>query len=577
MLWREVYRTTEATRPWEKLRNNLLLILQIITILLFILALMGPWLSSVGREQTLAVLVLDNSASMGTVYEDDRTRLDAAKEAACDYVDHLANGSTIYIISGNQQAVLEFSNSQDKAEAKRCIQNLEQTVLAGNLSASLGLVQSCVSQTEEAQVVFYTDTVFDKGDLKARVENFCSEVENCSLNSVSYSVKDDTLLVLAQVTNYGQEDVQREINLYGQDAQGKEELLKIADVQAPAGETSSVYFELDAQSVQQSVKALRAELNEPDALEGDNEAWCVLEEEHTSKVLLITKSNLFIEKAFANLPGTQIHRTSDLGVFDTAEADGYDLYIFDGMVPEELPQTGNYMFFHCGEEGLFKASGSVNATKLSIMSGDLTNYTADTSFGVNESDVYDVPTWGTAFLQAGDQTAGFYGIYNGHRMAALGFDLHETDFGLQAEFPILISELSGYLLDSALTEKTSYVAGESILLHGSGSGSDLTVLCPDGSTEKIPAEESAGAYLEKQQPGVYQVSQEQGEVLKEQMFAVQFPSGTESDVESAQSMVSEDGSTAGTGGAGALELRNLFLILLMILMGVEWAVYVKRT
>ena len=48
MLWKEVYHTTEAAKPWEKLRKNLLMILQIITVLLFILALMGPWFSALG-------------------------------------------------------------------------------------------------------------------------------------------------------------------------------------------------------------------------------------------------------------------------------------------------------------------------------------------------------------------------------------------------------------------------------------------------------------------------------------------------------------------------------------------------
>lgn len=576
MLWKEVYHTTEAAKPWEKLRKNLLMILQIITVLLFILALMGPWFSALGTEKSLTVLVLDNSASMDTLYDGEKTRLEAAKGAACDYVDRLAEGSAIYVISGNQQAVLALSNSQDKAEAKKCIQKIEQTALGGDLSSSLGLVQSCISQSEESQIVFFTDTVFDKGDLNAQVENFSSDVQNCSLDNVSYSIKDGKLLVLVQATNYGDEELPREVNLYGEDGRGQEELLEIETIQIPAGETSSVYFELDADQ-QSKVKAMRAELNEADALSGDNEAWCVLEEEHTSRVLLLTQSNLFVEKAFDNLSGAEVYRTSDLGVFDTAEGAGYDLYIFDGMIPEKLPDTGNFMFFHCAPEDLFEASGSVEGTRLTILNSDVTYYTADTSFGVNSADVYHVPAWGTPILKAGEQAAGFYGIYNGHRMAVLGFDLHETDFGLQAEFPILISELSGYLLDGGLTEKTSYVTGESILVHGIGSGSDLTVLCPDGSTETIPAVEAAGTYLEKQQPGVYQISQEQGDVKKEQMFAVQFPSGLESVVESAQSMISEQDGVSGSGRAGAMELRNLFLILLLILIGAEWAIYIKES
>ncbi|MCI8992750.1 MAG: VWA domain-containing protein [Eubacterium sp.] len=576
MLWREVYRTVEATKPWEKLRKNLLLILQIITVLLFILALMGPWLAGRGQETELTVLVLDNSASMDTLYDGEKTRLEAAKESACAYVDSLPAGSAVCIVSGNRQAVLVLSGSQNGIEIKNRIQSIEQTPFAGDLSSSLGLVQSCISQKESSQVVFYTDTVFDKGNLEAQVENFCTETENCSLDTLNYSKNDGKFIILAQVTNYGKQDITQEVNLYGTDRQGKEQLLEIADAAVPAGETVSVYFEQDEAALS-AMDSLRAELNAPDALAGDNTAWCVLEEEHAMRVLLFSNSNLFVEKAFANLSGVDVYRTSDPGVFATEEASGYDLYIFDGMLPDELPATGNFLFFHCSHEEWFSASGKATETTLKILPGEITSYTADTSFGVNETNTYELPSWGASFLQADDQSAGFYGIYNGHRIAVFGFDLHQTDFGLQAEFPILISELSSYLLDGGLTEKTSYVAGESILVHGMGSGSDLTLRLPDGSVQQIAASEAAGSYLEGTETGVYHVSQEQNGRVKEQAFAVQFPSGQESSVNSAQDMASDQEIQDGQNFAGATELRNLFLVILLILMAAEWVIYAKSS
>ncbi len=546
MLWQEVYRSVEATRPWERLRRNLLLILQIITVLLFVLALMRPWIRSGADDQTMTVLVLDNSASMDTLYGENMsgltavsgeesaqvgsaesgenavyfgfsdasgtTRLDAAKEAACEYVDNLADGSTLYVISGNQSSALVLSNSQDKVEAKNRIRGIEQTVLGGDLSSSLSLVQSCISQSEEYQVVFFTDTAFDVGDLDCVVENFYSEVTNCSVDSLSCSEKDGQLLVLAQVTNhcaysgegsgsesgaegtYGAEAdaeegsrgensvgkaVTGEINLYGVDAEGEETLLGISAMETAVGEIISVYFELEEAEVDDTVKALRAELNGTDALAGDNSAWCVLEEESASLVLLLTQSNLYLEKAFGNISGVEVYRTSDLGVFETDDADGYELYIFDGMLPEELPESGNYLFVNCetsacagtentgalktdendvesagtseidedetestgasdadendaentggsetdedetesaggsgisenvaentGESGrYFEASGIVENTTLEVVSTDMTYYSADASFGVTQSAIYEAPFWGTAFLKTGE-------------------------------------------------------------------------------------------------------------------------------------------------------------------------------
>ncbi len=162
-------------------------------------------------------------------------------------------------------------------------------------------------------------------------------------------------------------------------------------------------------------------------------------------------------------------------------------------------------------------------------------------------------------------------------MAVLGFDLHDTDFGLQAEFPILVSEMAGYLLDTGLTEETSYVAGDSILIHGQSTGSDLTVIRPDQSREQIAASEAAGSYMEVSQLGIYQVSQEQGEMLETQYFAVQFPTALESEVESAADMESAQESTVESGGVGTTELQNFVLILLLVLMCAEWLIYVRTS
>lgn len=588
MLWQEVYRNLEATRPWEKLRRNLLLFLQILTVLLLILAMMGPWLQSAGRRGEQVVLVLDNSASMGTLYDGGLTRLEAAKEAACDYVDELPAGSVLHVISGNRQAVLVLTGSSDRTEAKLRIQGIEQTELAGDLSSTLGLVQSCAGQSENREIIFFTDTAFDMGDLNARVESFYSETANIALNSLSYTRKEDRLLVLIQLSNYSDEIYRGEINLYGMDENGKEKLLEIAEAEVKAGETGSVYVETDADKTDSGVRILRAELQEQDALAGDNEAFCVLEEVKKRKVLLLSESNLFLEKAFSNLAGIELYRTDDVGVLTESE---YDLYIFDGMMPEELPSSGSFLFINDQWEGYFKNCGKVTGQLLHFVDSEVTSYLKEAEIGVNESLIYELPSWGTSYLNPSESlnssesveaskgsavSAGFYGVYDGHRIAVMGFDLHQTDFGLKAEFPILISAFSDYLLNGSLTEKNSYVVGDSIMLHGNTKGSELTLKLPDGSTRILDASEASGSYLEVEQTGIYHVSQELGGEQKEQDFTAAFPVASESHVEPADNMETTDPDGADWNrGIGTLELRNYILILLMILLIAEWIVYIR--
>lgn len=573
MLWQEVFRNIEATKPWERLKKNLLLFLQILTVLLFILAMMGPWLRMAGSRQQQVILVIDNSASMDTLYSGSKTRLQAAKEAACDYVDSLPANALLYVICGNRQAVLVLSNSTDKTEAKARIRSIEQTSFAGDMSVSLGLVQSCASQSEDAQIVFFTDTAFDPGGLNASVDSFYNDAENLAVETVSYAWRGDKILVLVQVSNYSGETQKREINLYGQNETGAETLLDIGTVTIGAGEREPLYFELDGTEAA-GISVFRAELNGSDALAGDNEAWCVVEDITENRVLLLTTSNLFVEKAFSNLSGVEVYRTADPDV--AGEGSDYDLYVFDGMVPDTLPARGNFLFLNCEYEDFFLHKDTVEGVMLNLLESEVTSYVSGIGIGVNKALVYDLPPWGSSFLETDSRSAGFYGIYDGHKIAVMGFDLHQTDFGLRAEFPILISDLADYLLEESLIEENSYVAGDSVLLHGSTRGSDLTLVLPDGSTQKLEASEASGSYQELARTGVYEVSQELEGTVKSQKFTAGFPCAQESSVESAEQMIAEEnGVTEASARTGMVEIRNYLLLLLLVLLLVEWIVYIR--
>ena len=317
-------------------------------------------------------------------------------------------------------------------------------------------------------------------------------------------------------------------------------------------------------------------MNEKDDLSGDNSAYCIVDEEKNGRVLLMTESNLFVEKAFTNLSGIELYRTSDQTLTESDSGGEYDLYIFDGIVPAELPSSGSFLFINCEHEDFFKNCGKVRGKMLTFVDSEVTFYIAGSKFGVNESRIYKVPGWGTGFLKAGDESAGFYGVYDGHRIAVLGFDLHQTDLGLQAEFPVLMSGLADYLLDGGLTEKNIYTAGDSIMLHGSTAGSELILTGPDGISRTVEALKAAGSYVQVTDPGIYEVSQEQDIKVKKQKFAVNFPVEQESSVVSAGSMVKDGDNGAGPAlRAGALEIRNYLLILLLLLLAAEWIVYIR--
>lgn len=567
LLWREIYRNIEATKPWEKLRKNLLMILQMIGILLLMIALMAPYLKSQGTGQKNAILVIDCSASMNTLYDGKKTRLEAAKEKACDYIDNLGTIGTVTVISSSDRGNLILTNSRDQAEIKEKIRGISPTNLPGTVTESLSLVQSAAAQWENSQILFFTDTAFDSGTMKAGIVTLYSDVVNLSLDYMNCSETENGLTVLIRVTNHSDQTLNREINLYG-----KEKLLDIQQVTLAPGETKVIYFE----KVQPDGVILRAEFQESDDLEGDNSIFCVIEEHNISRILLVTQSNLFLEKALLNLAGIEVYRTGDITQIPSDE-NSFDLYILDGItcLESDLPEQGNLLLINSSVDGITREKEHLSNRILTFSEGELTGYIAKKEFGVNAASAYELPAWGNQFITSGDSTTGYFGEHDGRRIAVMGFDLHQTDLGLQAPFPVLISNMMEYLLERGLVSQDYFLAGDQVLLNGSSRGENLEIRKPDGTADTMEPSSVSTIYTGADDLGVYEVSQRIDGQEIAQHFAVNFPVTSESSVESVHSVIADNQEEILI--EGAVDLKRYILLLLIGLLLVEWYVYVKRT
>src|SRR2546430_16300373 len=63
-LWRQVIRDVQANAPFQKLRKNLLLFLQLLAILFLVLLLARPFWKGRGLGGRSVVILVDNSPSM---------------------------------------------------------------------------------------------------------------------------------------------------------------------------------------------------------------------------------------------------------------------------------------------------------------------------------------------------------------------------------------------------------------------------------------------------------------------------------------------------------------------------------
>lgn len=570
MLWREIYNNIEATKPWEKLKKNLLMFLQILTVLLLIFALMAPYLKHGGRRYDNVVIVIDTSASMGIQYNENRTRLEEAVERACDYVDSLSETAQITILTADQEAGIVKTNVTDKGELRKALKALTVTDLSGSAGVAVSVVQSMVNQWEQYDAVFFTDSPIELGNLEAQVINLYTDYQNLSMDYVSYGMEQDetgniSLTVIGKITNGTGADVTTDVNLYGDDT-----LLMVQTVTVPAAGSQIVYF----QQVNFNGSVLMAEINNKDDLEADNAAYASLNEEGQKRVLLVTNDNMFLEKAIVNIPWVDLYKTNQLSAVGRNES--YDLYIFDGMVPAELPEEGNIIYLDPVSGGDIKVNRMLSNVRLGFTDTEITRYVADFTFGAAAAKEYERPLWADSFISSGSGCIGYFGENNGRRIAVMGFDIHHSDLALQAEFPILISNLLDYMMVSGMVSEDYYETGDKIVFNGNLNGSPLTILSPEGNKTTLAAAVATSAYADTGKAGVYTVSQTVNDEEKQEMFVVRFPVEQEShqDGETA-----EEGETIGEDEknlTGGRDLRNLIILLILLALAVEWVVYVRQ-
>ena len=570
MLWKEIFNNIEATKPWEKLKKNLLMILQILTILLLIVALMAPYLKRGGRRYDNVVLVIDTSASMGLRYNEDHTRLEEAVERAVDYIDSLSETSQVTILTAGQEAQIVKTNVTDKAELKKALRGLQVTDLSGDASVAVSVVQSMTSQWEQYQAVFMTDTSMELGNLDAQVMNLYTDYQNLSMDYVSYGTEYDeagnaSMTVIGKITNDTDQDVTTDVNLYGDDT-----LLMVQSVVIPAGGSQTVYFS----QVNFTGSVLMAEINRKDDLEADNRAYTVVREEGQKRVLLVTDDNMFLEKAVMNIPWVDLYKTSQLSAVGKSEE--YDLYIFDGKLPETLPEQGNILYVNPGSWGDIVQAETLSNVSVAFTDTELTRYIAGDSFGVTAGKAYERPIWADGFLTSGSSCLGYYGETAGRRVAVLGFDIHQSDLALQADFPILISNLMDYMMVSGMVSEDYYATGDKIVFNGNINGSDLTVQDPNGVSSVLAAAAATNAYTDTDQAGVYTVSQTVNGEERQEKFVVRFPVEQESHQDGETAVSNETKNEEAQTLSGGRELRNLVILILLFALAVEWFVYVRQ-
>ena len=234
-LWERAVDTSVQSKPWQKLKKSLPLILQLIAVTALGLAVARPYISAFGTAYNY-VIVIDASASMNA--EDmGQTRLDYSKERAEKLIDSASALSKVTVIAADESPYVVYGPDTDKAKAVSAVKSIKPTGGGIDTDTLEGIIASEAAKTEGGIYIF-TDNENSFKNIDANVFYAGKQTANCAITLASASEGS----VLVNVRNYGETEEEKTVTVYlGNMAAA------VSDVTIPAGSERSLVFKAQAE------------------------------------------------------------------------------------------------------------------------------------------------------------------------------------------------------------------------------------------------------------------------------------------------------------------------------------------
>lgn len=549
-LWEKAAASTLSKSPWQKLRKNLLMALQLIAAALIALALANPYIMGQGEGEGY-VFVLDSSASMGA-QDISPTRLESVKQEVYRIIDNASPASVFSVIDMGGYPYAAVSASSDKAAVKRAVEGIAPGGTA-ETSTAIALARA-ESERFGGLIYVFTDNA-EIGQLAANVVPVGESGDNCGISFAAYSQGS----VVAHVENYGSADEAREVSIYTADGA----LLDVSSVSLAQGGGADVYFD----NVPEGGAVVK--ITPADNLPADDSYYIAGAGTQTFKALLVSDGNIFIERAAGLFEGVELYKRTTEQIEGLS---GYGLYIFDGALPATLPTDGSILAINPPQaSGLLETGGSYSPNGVSLYNTELTQSIGELGFSVSDAKEIKLPAWAQASAYSSGGPLIFHGYDGAERIVAFAFDLHNSDLPLKMEFPILMYNIMNYFFP-ALGEGVSLTSGERGEVPLAPDTVSAYITGPSGGRTDIAPPFPQLEYM-ADEPGYYTLTEENAAGARsERLIAVNPPASEGRIAAEAQPRLAEGG---GLTAESSISLKTPLILLLLITLAAEWVVYCR--
>ncbi len=583
-LWRVSERFLKRRNPLSKITGIISLILQIAFVIAISLTIAHPVITLHGVAEEYC-FVLDGSASM-RMEENGVTRFDAAKAEINKIVDEAGNGSVFSLVYVTDMTETVFELEEDKKLIASRLDSLQCASGSVDYTDSIGVAQRLFNENPSVLTYLLTDTDYAE-HTNVSVINVARQEVNVSLYDVTYTaLGGNGYMVSGKLISYGGDvmtDIEVKNNIEDR-VLGRQTVHAARDTETDF----SVTFESE------SFYSLTVTSSAQDALAEDNTARVYnVKSENAYTTLLVSDTPFLLRSALDSVSNADI-TTMTVEAYEMLERElsasgkrisGYGLYIYDMCTPTRIPTDGTVWFIGPTEnvDGAgFSIQGEVtfdegvelelNTSTNSVMKKFTNGLIGDSIFMKKYTKCGVYGDFYTVYSYAGNPVVFTGEADAGNREVVFSFNLHDTNFTLSSDYPVLLYNLLTYSFPNVV-EKTEYYCGETASVNVTAGCTGICIMRPDGTTFYADSL-SAVSEFDLTAVGEYQITLENSAGTDRTFYIYSaVPMAERCTTSASDGVYSIRGEAGNEGRDGSFDPIVILFVLAAIFFTAEWMVY----
>ena len=488
LLWQKFLAETQANAPFQRLRHNWLLVLQILLLTLVVLALARPYFAGNVKSSRLRVVILDASASMQAI-DEKPNRFEKAREEALKLIDALRDNDQMVVLQCAANTEVKQSATSDKSALRRAINSCAAIDSPTRLGDAFKLADTLIRNQPDPEIHLFSDGAlptlaeFENKNLPVIYHRVGQRANNAGIVSLDVRANPEDpaqRAIFTSVGNFSTNAQQTEVELLFDD--------RVIDARpvtlAPTNTQPLVFI---APQSKDGVFTVR--LKGEDDLAADNRASMVSLMPQPVKVLLVTGGNHFLQKAVKAPPNVQLSVAPNL----TDEATAFDIVILDNVIPAVWPKA-NLLAIHTVNTNWFSGWETAKAPPIVDWKNThpLLRFVNFDNVGIAETIAVKTPPWAISLLDSPQTPLLLAGELKGQRILWIGFDTLQSTWPWRVSFPIFFANAIEWLNPSASSASQLMVhAGEPVRWPVAESTTTAKVISPDGKTHQVEVDPKA--------------------------------------------------------------------------------------